>query len=174
MKNNLYRKVGRDYSTVSMSLTRLKPVLLLFMMYELIAPVYGFAGTSSSEATVVGIGAMLPLWSVLPFMGILFSIALMPLIVPHFWHHHFPKVSAFWALVLAIPFIYFFRDVAVYEIAHIFIIDYIPFIILLWALFAVSGGIYVKGSLKGSPAVNAAILLIGTILASIIKFLART
>ena len=66
------------------------------------------------------------------------------------------------------PFLFFFKGVAVYEIAHIFIIDYIPFIILLWALFTVSGGIYVKGSLKGTPAVNAVILLIGTILASII------
>ena len=66
------------------------------------------------------------------------------------------------------PFLYFFREVAVHEIAHIIIIDYIPFILLLWALFTVSGGIYIKGTLKGTPAVNAVILLIGTILASII------
>ena len=80
----------------------------------------------------------------------------------------FPKVSAFWALVLAIPFFYFFKGTAVYSIAHIFIADYIPFIILLWALFTVSGGIYIKGSLKGTPAVNSLLLLIGTILASVI------
>ncbi|MGA2526031.1 MAG: sodium:proton antiporter [Smithellaceae bacterium] len=114
------------------------------------------------------LGTILPLWSVLPFAGILLSIALIPLFAPHFWDHHFPKVSAFWALVLAIPFLYFFREVAVHEIAHIIIIDYIPFILLLWALFTVSGGIYVQGTLKGTPAVNAVILLSGTILASII------
>ncbi|MHB8138484.1 MAG: sodium:proton antiporter [Smithellaceae bacterium] len=114
------------------------------------------------------IGTNLPIWSMLPFAGILLSIALMPLFVPHFWHHHFPKVSAFWALVFAVPFLYFFREIAAHEIGHIIIIDYIPFILLLWALFTVSGGIYVRGSLKGTPAVNTVILLTGTLLASII------
>ncbi len=114
------------------------------------------------------IGAVLPLWSMLPFAGILLSIALVPLILPRFWHRHFPKVSAFWAIFFAAPFIYFFRETALYEIGHIIVVDYIPFIILLWALFTVSGGIYVKGTLKGTPAVNAVILLIGTVLASVI------
>ena len=114
------------------------------------------------------IGEILPLWSVLPFVGILLSIALIPLLATHFWARHFPKVSAFWALVFAVPFLFFFREVAFHEIAHIIIIDYIPFILLLWALFTVSGGIYIKGTLKGTPAVNTIILLIGTILASII------
>mgnify|MGYP001254130340 FL=1 len=114
------------------------------------------------------IGAVLPLWSMLPFAGILLSIALVPLVLPRFWHHHFPKVSAFWAIVFAVPFIYFFRETALYEIGHIIIVDYIPFILLLWALFTVSGGIYVKGTLKGTPAVNVVILLIGTLLASVI------
>jgi Na+/H+ antiporter NhaD/arsenite permease-like protein len=131
-------------------------------------PASVFAGTLIGNLKPGDLGTILPLWSVLPFAGILLSIALIPLFAPHFWEHHFPKVSAFWALVLAVPFLFFFKGVAVYEIAHIFIVDYIPFIILLWALFTVSGGIYVKGSLKGTPAVNAVILLIGTILASII------
>jgi len=114
------------------------------------------------------LGSMLPIWSVLPFVGILLSIALIPLVFPHFWHHHFPKVSAFWALIFAIPFIYFFGEKALHELAHIIIIDYIPFILLLWALFTVSGGIYIKGTLKGTPAINTAILLTGTIMASVI------
>ena len=138
-------------------------ILYPILIFLLILPATCFA-----EEAVKNIGSVLPLWAILPFVGILLSIALMPLIAPHFWHYHFPKVSAFWALTLALPFIYFFRDVAVYEIAHIFIIDYIPFIILLWALFTVSGGIYVKGSLKGTPAVNVLILLIGTLLASVL------
>ncbi|MBN2437164.1 MAG: sodium:proton antiporter [Deltaproteobacteria bacterium] len=114
------------------------------------------------------IGAILPLWSALPFVGILLSIALFPLFAPQFWHHHFPKVSAFWALVFAVPFLFFFKGTALYQIGHIYIVDYVPFIILLWALFTVSGGIYVTGTLKGTPAVNAALLLIGTLLASLI------
>ncbi|KQC06033.1 MAG: sodium:proton antiporter [Smithella sp. SDB] len=114
------------------------------------------------------LGPLLPLWSILPFAGILLSIALIPLVFPHFWHYHFPKVSFFWSLVFVIPFVYFFKETALREIAHIIIIDYIPFILLLWSLFVVSGGIHIKGTLKGTPAINSIILLIGTILASFI------
>ncbi len=112
------------------------------------------------------LGAMLPLWSILPFAGILLSIALFPLMAPHFWEHHFAKVSVFWALVFAIPFLLFFKMPALEKIIHIYVIDYIPFIILLWSLFTIAGGINVKGTLKGNPAVNTVILLIGTLLAS--------
>ncbi len=112
------------------------------------------------------LGTALSLWWVIPFAGILLSIALFPLLAPHFWHHHYPKVSAFWALVMAIPFVAVYRGVAIHEIGHIYIIDYIPFIILLWSLFTVAGGIYIKGTLKGSPLVNTIILIIGTALAS--------
>lgn len=112
------------------------------------------------------LGSILPLWSVIPFVGILLSIAVFPLVAPHFWHHHFPKVSAAWALVFAIPFVVAYGGAALYEIAHIYVIDYIPFIILLWALFTVSGGILVRGSFNGTPAMNTVLLLIGTAIAS--------
>lgn len=112
------------------------------------------------------LGSRLPLWTVIPFAGILLSIALFPLFAPHFWHHHYPKVSLAWALAFAIPFLIAYRGVALHEILHIYIIDYIPFIILLGGLFTVAGGIYVKGTLKGSPAVNCLLLIIGTALAS--------
>jgi len=139
---------------------------LLILVFFL--PAIGLASSGAGQEAHVNIGTVLPLWSVLPFVGILLSIALFPLFAPHFWHRHFPKVSAFWALVLAIPFVIAYKNTAVYEIAHIYIVDYIPFIILLWSLFVVSGGIYVKGTLKGSPAVNTILLLIGTVLASLI------
>jgi Na+/H+ antiporter NhaD/arsenite permease-like protein len=113
-----------------------------------------------------GLGERLDLWTCLPFAGILLSIALFPLIRPRWWHHHFPKVSAFWALVFAIPFVIAYRAEALHEILHIYIIDYIPFIILLWALFTISGGIHVRGTLRGSPVLNLLLLLIGTALAS--------
>ena len=112
------------------------------------------------------LGTRLPLWSGLPFVGILLSIALFPLFAPRFWHHHFPKVSAFWALVLAVPFIIAYKGEGVQEILHIYITDYIPFIVLLWGLFAASGGILLSGTLVGTPAVNLLLLVIGTILAS--------
>ncbi|MFQ5707778.1 MAG: sodium:proton antiporter [bacterium] len=114
----------------------------------------------------VGLGAQLPLWSVVPFVGILLSIALFPLLAGEFWHHHFGKVSAFWAIVFAVPFLFAYHGEAVHEILHILIIDYIPFIILLWSLFTVAGGILIEGSLAGTPVVNTIMLFIGTAMAS--------
>jgi Na+/H+ antiporter NhaD/arsenite permease-like protein len=159
--------VKRKSINYLVALKRFSHILLVIIILFTI-PAIGFAYSGNANINNDNIGIILPLWSVLPFAGILLSIALIPLFAPHFWEHHFPKVSAFWAVIFAVPFLYLFREIAVHEIAHIIIIDYIPFILLLWALFTVSGGIYVQGTLKGTPAVNAVILLIGTILASII------
>ena len=114
----------------------------------------------------INLGETLPLWSAIPFAGILLSIAIFPLVAPTFWHHHFGKVSAGWALILSIPFIIAYKGAAFHSILHIVLIDYIPFIILLWGLYTAAGGIVVRGSLKGTPAVNTIILAIGTIIAS--------
>ncbi len=108
----------------------------------------------------------LPLWSGLPFVGILLSIALFPLFAGHFWHKHFAKVSLLWALVFAIPFLFVYKSLALYEIIHIYLVDYIPFIILLWGLYTVSGGILLRGKLVGTPFVNLILIFIGTMLAS--------
>lgn len=112
------------------------------------------------------LGAALPLWSVIPFAGILLSIAIFPLIAPSFWHHHFSKISAFWALIFAIPFLFVHGGDAWHEILHIYLADYFPFIILLWGLFTASGGLLIRGRFKGTPAVNTLMLTIGTIIAS--------
>jgi Na+/H+ antiporter NhaD/arsenite permease-like protein len=112
------------------------------------------------------LGKVLPLYACIPFACMLLSIALLPLVAGTFWHHHFGKISAFWAATLAIPFIVVYKGDAVYEILHIILADYVPFIILLWALFTVSGGILLRGTLRGTPVVNTGIILLGTILAS--------
>jgi Na+/H+ antiporter NhaD/arsenite permease-like protein len=112
------------------------------------------------------LGVHLPLWTCIPFAGMLLSIALLPLIVPTFWHHHFNKVSFGWALIFALPFLIAYRGQAIYEILHILLADYLPFIILLWSLYTVSGGILLRGTLRGTPLVNTGILLLGTVLAS--------
>lgn len=102
-----------------------------------------------------------------PFAGILFSIAIFPLIAPQFWHHNFGKVSAFWALVLLIPMIFEFNlQVVTYELFHAMFLEYFPFIILLLALFTISGGIRLIGTLVGTPILNTGLILVGTILAS--------
>ena len=112
-------------------------------------------------------GAKLPIWSIIPFVGILLSIAIFPLVLDsHFLVHHGGKMSLAWALVFAIPYLVAFRGAAFYDILHIYLIDYIPFIILLWGLFAVAGGILVRGTLRGTPLVNTFLLLIGTAIAS--------
>ena len=119
----------------------------------------------ASAATLNGADLSL-LWGV-PFAGILLSIALMPLFLPHFWHHHFGKVAAFWALAFLLPFAAVFGPgLAAGSLAHALVAEYIPFVILLTALFTVSGGIYIRGNLHGAPGLNTAILAIGAVLAS--------
>jgi Na+/H+ antiporter NhaD/arsenite permease-like protein len=106
------------------------------------------------------------LWGV-PFAGVLLSIALVPLLAPAFWHHHFGKVSAAWALVFLLPFaVVVGPGVAWASVVHALVAEYIPFIILLTALFTVAGGIFVRGNLHGSPALNTGLLGIGAVLAS--------
>jgi Na+/H+ antiporter NhaD/arsenite permease-like protein len=112
-------------------------------------------------------GARLNLLWAIPFAGILLSIALMPLIIPSFWHRHFGKVSAAWTLAFFLPFAYFFGvSAAGASLVHALLAEYVPFIILLTALYTVAGGIYIRGNLHGSPALNCGLLLIGVVLAS--------
>ncbi|WP_407048797.1 sodium:proton antiporter [Methyloraptor flagellatus] len=105
----------------------------------------------------------------LPFVGILLSIALMPLIAPHFWHHHYGKVALGWALAFAVPFAVVQGGTpAAHALAHTALLEYIPFVALLGSLFTIAGGILIKGNLHGSPKTNLAILGGGTLLASVI------
>ena len=136
------------------------PRLIVLALLLLTSP----AAAHASEPP--DLGAVLPLWSVLPFAGILLSIALFPLLAPHFWHRRYPVVAAFWALVLAAPFLAVYRGAAGRAIGHVVAIDYIPFVLLLWGLFTVSGGMIVRGSLRGTPRTNVLLLLIGTLFAS--------
>ena len=130
----------------------------LFFMLVLLP---GFASAAEFD------GARLNLISAIPFAGILLSIALMPVMASNFWHRHFGKVSAAWTLAFLLPFAYFFGvEAAGVNLIHALLAEYIPFIILLAALYTVAGGIYIRGSLHGSPALNCCLLLIGVVLAS--------
>jgi Na+/H+ antiporter NhaD/arsenite permease-like protein len=112
-------------------------------------------------------GALLGLVWAVPFVGILLSIALFPLFAPHFWEHHFGKVSAFWGLTFVVPFALLFGiHLTTYSLVHTALLEYIPFIILLFALFTVTGGIGVSGRFNGTPGSNTAMLAFGTIIAS--------
>jgi Na+/H+ antiporter NhaD/arsenite permease-like protein len=124
-------------------------------------------GASFPAAAAEMSGAELGLFWIAPFAGILLSIALLPLLAPQLWHHHYGKIAAGWALVFALPFAFVYGfGTTIHLLAHTALLEYIPFIILLLALFTVSGGIQLRGNLHGSPGVNTAMLAVGTGIAS--------
>ncbi len=121
------------------------------------------AASRAAELDGAALGAA---WGV-PFAGVLLSIALFPLVAPHFWHHHYGKVVAAWALAFLAPFAATFGiGAAAAGFVHALVAEYIPFIVLVGTLFIVAGGIYIRGNLHGSPALNAGILAVGAVLAS--------
>lgn len=131
------------------------PLLSLFTLPSLVQ-------AASFDAAQLGL-----LWGV-PFAMVLLSIALCPLFLSHLWHHHFGKITLFWALLFLIPFTLSFGwSESLHVIVHALVAEYIPFILLLLALFTISGGILITGNLKGSPKLNVVLLAIGTALASV-------
>jgi Na+/H+ antiporter NhaD/arsenite permease-like protein len=111
------------------------------------------------------LGQTLSLWSVVPFAGLLRSIALLPLRAPHFWESHKNKglVAFLWSLPIAAYFLFHMPHELVLSLK-----DYASFLLLLTALFVVSGGIVLKGDLKATPEVNTLFLFVGAILANFI------
>src|SRR5512137_1432481 len=111
------------------------------------------------------LGRTMSLWTIVPFVGLLLSIALMPLRAPRFWESHKNKglVAFLWSLPVAVYFLF--------EMPHELVLsmkDYASFLLLLTALFIVSGGIVLKGDLKATPEVNTLFLLIGAVLANFV------
>ena len=114
-------------------------------------------------------GAHLPLWQALPFVGILLSIATGPVLYPHLWEHHYGKFAAVWS-ALIIAAMLASSDMAAVggALAHTAFLEYMPFILLLLALFTVAGGIYLEGNLHDSVFTNTALLGVGAALASVV------
>jgi Na+/H+ antiporter NhaD/arsenite permease-like protein len=113
-------------------------------------------------------GASLTLAWIVPFAGILASIALVPLIAPKLWHRHFGKIALGWATAFVVPFaLAFGAGEAIHQVAHAALLEYLPFVVLLFALYTVSGGIGIFGDLHGAPAMNTALLAIGAVLANL-------
>ena len=121
----------------------------------------GHGGAPHLDGTQLGL-----IWGI-PFVGILLSIAIFPLAAPHFWEHHFGKVSAAWTIAVALPFLIVFGwELTLYEALHLMLLEYLPFIILLLSLFTVAGGIHFAGGFRGTPINNTAMLAAGTAIAS--------
>ncbi len=113
-------------------------------------------------------GAALGLPWVVPFVGMLLSIALLPLIALRLWHHHYGKIALGWSALTLAPLAALYGPLAAFDVAaHTLLLEYLPFIIFIGTLYVVAGGIYVRGNLHGSPLLNTGILAIGAVLASL-------
>ena len=108
---------------------------------------------------------LIPMWLCIPFAGLLLCIAVLPLFFGDWWEKYKPFVVIFWIIMTIIPFAVL-RGVSntTETVLACVMNDYIPFIILLFGLFCVSGDITLDGDLAGSPRINVALLLIGTFL----------
>ena len=105
----------------------------------------------------------------LPFAGMLLSIATGPLLFPHVWHHHYGKIAFGWALATLVPLAAAFgTPAALGAFVHAALAEYLSFIVLLFALYVVAGGVLVSGNLGGTPAKNLGLLAFGTAIASIV------
>jgi Na+/H+ antiporter NhaD/arsenite permease-like protein len=105
------------------------------------------------------------LWSVVPFLALLLAIALGPLLVPGIWVRHYPKVAY---ILGAITLIYYLVSLQAFgralQMAH----EYVSFIVLIGALFVVSGGIHINVKGEATPVINALFLLIGALVANLL------
>lgn len=113
------------------------------------------------------LGNSLPLWSCIPFAGMLLSIAIIPLIRPEWWEKKKPWVVLFWSLLFLIPFaVAYGLGTASERFLESIIGDYLTFIVLLFGLFCVTGNISLEGDIKGTPLTNTLLLLLSGLLSS--------
>lgn len=140
----------------------LRILISAFLMLMTCAPAV-FADEAAHEA----VNEALPLWSIIPFVGMLLSIAVIPLVKPEWWERNMLWASLGWSALFIVPFaIKFGAGEAFFRLLESVLVDFVPFIILLFGLFVVAGGIAIKGTLVGTPKVNVVLLLIGMLLAS--------
>jgi len=111
------------------------------------------------------LGTELPLATALPFVMLLLVIALAPLAAPRWWHHN--RNKALIALVVSAP-ILVYLGIHAPELLHEKFHEYFAFIVVIGALFVVTGGIHIQGSLAGTPLVNTGMLGIGVVLANLL------
>jgi Na+/H+ antiporter NhaD/arsenite permease-like protein len=121
--------------------------------------------TASAVPSAQQLGHLLPLWSVVPFGVMLLSIALLPLLAAGLWEHN--RNKAILSLVIGGPVAIWTATLDPGVVLHT-AGEYLAFILLLAALFVISGGIVVRGTLAGTPGLNSVVLAIGALLASLI------
>ena len=134
------------------------PAVLAVMIFTLLAPMAAMASGGSAPYHV-------PVYAVVPFVLLLLCIAIMPLKFPHFWESNAKKGIV--VAILSVPIVgfYLYQNDVHRLLEHLH--EYLSFIVLLWSLYTISGGIVLRGNLKASPAVNTAFLGIGALIANL-------
>jgi Na+/H+ antiporter NhaD/arsenite permease-like protein len=138
----------------------MKPAAMAFAVFLVLPP-------PAQAAALDGAAMKWPF--ALPFAGLLLSIAIGPLLFARFWHSHYGKIAAAWSLVALVSIAWFAGGSAMAAaFVHAMLGEYLSFIVLLFALYTVAGGILVTGQISGTPGNNAVMLAIGTAMASIV------
>ena len=133
----------------------------------LAASILVVADTAHAAAALDGTALRWP-WA-LPFVGILLTIATGPLVFPKLWHRHYGKLAFVWSTLTIAPLAALYgTPAAIAAFVHAMLAEYLSFIVLLFALYVVAGGILVSGNLRGTPLVNTVILAFGTLIASVV------
>lgn len=135
----------------------------VFAIFSVIASPYNAHAAPALDGASMG-------WPwALPFAGILLSIATGPLLFAKLWHNHYGKIATGWAALTLIVIAWSFgASVMLAAFVHAILAEYVSFIVLLFALYTVAGGILITGSIRGTPAVNTGMLAFGTGIASVV------
>jgi Na+/H+ antiporter NhaD/arsenite permease-like protein len=142
-------------------------------LFGLLLALLPLGNATASAATTGGAtaldGATLTWPWALPFAGILLSIASGPLLFPKVWHRHYGLLALGWSIATLTPLLLIYgQPTTLSAFAHAMFGEYLSFIVLLFALYVVAGGILITGNLRGTPLVNTAILGFGTAIASLV------
>ncbi|HEV8062995.1 MAG TPA: sodium:proton antiporter [Gemmataceae bacterium] len=140
---------------------------LFFLAAFLLLPTVAYAGTEGEHVALD-----LPLWSIIPFVFLLLSIAVMPLAAGHWWHSNrnqgFVVLSAVLPVLLYLLYLHLAKGLPTLGVLEEKVLEYVAFIVMLGSLYVVSGGIVISGDLPGKPAINLGFLLLGALLANAI------
>jgi Na+/H+ antiporter NhaD/arsenite permease-like protein len=144
-------------------------VVALVLVWFAALPALATAAEHTVTDELRAFRAGLPLVAVLPFLLLLLAIAVLPLTCGHWWekNRHKALVVAVLTVPVAIYPVWVWGDVG-REVLVEKLQEYVSFIMLLSALYVISGGIFVQGSLSGTPLVNTGMLGLGALLANVI------
>jgi Na+/H+ antiporter NhaD/arsenite permease-like protein len=104
----------------------------------------------------------------LPFVGMLLSIAVLPIVAPRFWHRRMGFVAFAWSAVLLVQqSVVLGAGAAAASAWHAILIEYLPFVTLLLALYTAGGGVLLRGGPAGTPHGNTAMLALGLVMGAV-------